>query len=211
MRRTPETAPRRLEHALIRAGFCRIAGVDEAGRGCLAGPVVAAAVILPPDTSLSGITDSKRLRPRERDAALVAVQEAALSVGIGMCSPGEIDRLNILWASLEAMRRAVASLAPRPDFLLVDGNRCFDAPPVPARPIVKGDRRSLSIAAASIVAKVTRDRLMAELHAAHPEYGLDRHKGYPTADHYEALRRYGPTPFHRFSFRLNRPSEGQSG
>ena len=179
-----------------------IAGVDEAGRGCLAGPVVAAAVVLAPDTELTGLDDSKKLTPAIRAALMDEIMASALAVGIGQCSPAEIDRLNILHASLEAMRRAVYDLALTPDQLLIDGNKAIADAPWPQETVVKGDARSLSIAAASVVAKVTRDRLMVRLHNAFPAYGWDRHKGYPTAAHYDALRSHGPSPHHRRSFRL---------
>ncbi len=202
MTRISPSAPVRIERLVRTRGYAFVAGIDEAGRGCLAGPVVAAAVILPPDALPGGIVDSKLLSAAGREERLAEIRSHALAIGIGLCTPEEIDRLNILRAALEAMRRAVDVLALRPDFLLIDGNRTFDSPSIPARAVVKGDRRCRSIAAASIVAKVTRDGMMADLHQAYPEYGLDRHKGYPTAQHYEALARFGPSPFHRRSFRL---------
>lgn len=179
-----------------------LAGVDEAGRGCLAGPVVAAAVVLAPDTQITGLDDSKKLTPAVRDDLFDAVTAEAVAVGVGQCSPEEIDELNILWASLEAMRRAVLSLALEPDLLLIDGNKPIPDAPWPQETVVKGDARSLSIAAASIVAKVTRDRLMTRLHDDFPVYGWAGHKGYPTASHYDALRTHGPSLHHRRSFRL---------
>ncbi len=185
-------------------GYRRVAGVDEVGRGCLAGPVVAAAVILPPHVRLDGVRDSKQLRPEVRAKLAEQIRTQALAIGIGMCTPEEIDRLNILNAALEAMRRAVANLKLTPDYLLIDGNRCFSDPPCPAKPIVKGDQQSLLIAAASIIAKTTRDALMQRLHEEFPVYGWDRNVGYPTRAHYEALARYGPSPYHRRSFRLSR-------
>jgi ribonuclease HII len=191
-----------LERALWAAGHRYVAGLDEAGRGCLAGPVVAAAVVLPPDARLPELDDSKKLTPAQRDRLFEVVHAEALAVGVGACSPDEIDRLNILGASLEAMRRAALALALPPDFLLVDGNRPLPGAPAPQQTIVKGDGRSLSIAAASVVAKVTRDRRMAALHEDFPEYGWAGHKGYPTAKHYAALAEHGPSPHHRRSFRL---------
>ncbi len=185
-------------------GYRQVAGVDEVGRGCLAGPVVAAAVILPPHAQLDGVRDSKQLPPEKRAVLAEKIRRQALAIGIGMCTPEEIDRLNILRAALEAMRRAVANLSQRPDYLLIDGNRCFPDPPCPAEPIVKGDRRSLLIAAASIIAKTTRDALMQRLHQEFPIYGWNQNVGYPTRAHYEALARYGPSPYHRRSFRLTR-------
>lgn len=183
-------------------GLARVAGVDEAGRGCLAGPVVAAAVVLAPDTRIDRLDDSKKLTPAAREALFGTVTAEALAVGIGQCSPAEIDAANILQASLEAMRRAVHNLALTPDLLLIDGNQSIPDAPWPLETVVKGDARSLSIAAASIIAKVTRDRLMVDLHDAFPEYGWAGHKGYPTASHYTALRTHGPSPHHRRSFRL---------
>lgn len=193
-----------LEHALWSAGRRYVAGVDEAGRGCLAGPVVAAAVVLPPDADLPVLDDSKKLSPEAREALLPEIRRQALAVGVGQCSPAEVDRLNVLWAAMEAMRRAVLDLALSPDHLLIDGNRAIPEAPWPQDAIVKGDGRSLSVAAASVVAKVTRDRLMEALHADFPQYGWAGHKGYPTAAHYAALAAHGPSPHHRQSFRLVR-------
>lgn len=193
-----------LEESLWASGHRFVAGVDEAGRGCLAGPVVAAAVILPPDAVLPGLDDSKRLTPQQRDRLFGAIHREALAVGVGACSPAEIDRLNILQAALEAMRRAVRDLVLAPDHLLVDGNQRLGTVPWPHEPVVKGDARSLSIAAASVVAKVTRDRAMTRLHEDFPQYGWHGHKGYPTAAHYAALAEHGPSPHHRRSFRLTR-------
>lgn len=192
-----------IENEHWQRGVRWIAGVDEVGRGCLAGPVVAAAVILAPDTRMPGLNDSKKLTPAVRASLLDVITTEALGVGVGQCSPGEIDELNILWASMEAMRRAVLDLALEPDLLLIDGNRTIPDAPWPQETLVKGDARSLSIAAASVVAKVTRDRLMVRLHNEFPAYGWDGHKGYPTAEHYTALRTHGPSPHHRRSFRLS--------
>lgn len=193
-----------LEQEQWTQGRRHVAGVDEAGRGGLAGPVVAAAVILPPDVSLPGVDDSKKLTPARREVLVATIQETALAVGVGLCSPAEIDDLNILWAAMEAMRRAVEKLHPDPDYLLIDGNRCFRDSPWPYATIVKGDSRSLSIAAASIVAKTVRDQYMRDLDTVHPEYAWAKNKGYPTKDHYEALAAHGPTVFHRHSFTLSR-------
>ncbi len=190
------------DHQYHVQGASRLAGVDEVGRGCLAGPVVAAAVILPPGITLPGVRDSKTLSALQREIAFETIHEQALAIGVGQCSPAEIDHLNILYASLEAMRRAVAALPVAPDFLLVDGNRVYADAGCPAVAVVKGDGRSLSIAAASIVAKVTRDRMLASLHVLYPAYGWVQNKGYPTAVHYAALAAHGPTPYHRRSFRL---------
>jgi len=191
-----------IERKHWRSGYLYVAGLDEAGRGCLAGPVVAAAVILPPDADLPGLNDSKKLSASQRDVLMPIIK--ALAVGVGRCSPTEIDQLNILHASLEAMRRAVADLTLSPDILLVDGNRAIRNPPCAQQTVIKGDAKSLSIAAASIVAKVTRDRLMVELDSDFPVYGWARHKGYPTKVHYEALAAHGLSPHHRRSFKLAR-------
>ncbi len=198
-RRPPDLAH---EAACRAAGHTLVAGVDEAGRGCLAGPVVAAAVILKPGAALPGLRDSKLLSAPERERQAALVRDQALAVGLGVCSPAEIDRLNILRAALEAMRRAVAALCPAPACVLTDG--CQPAPGLTAAQItiVGGDRVCLSIAAASVLAKTHRDALMRGLDAEHPGYEWARNKGYPTAAHYEALRRLGPTAHHRRSFRL---------
>lgn len=177
-----------------------VCGIDEAGRGPLAGPVVAAAVILTPARIPEGLNDSKALSPKQRELLLNAIEKNAL-IGIGISEPEEIDRLNILHASLAAMRRAVLALPRLPDMALIDGNKLPPDMPCRAKTIVKGDSRSLSIAAASIVAKVTRDRLMIEVEARYPGYGLAGHKGYPTKAHIEAVQRLGPSPIHRFSFK----------
>ena len=196
----PDFSLERLHWAV---GRPTVAGCDEAGRGCLAGPVVAAAVVLPPDAALPGLDDSKRLTPAARDALVPEIHAQALAVGVGTCSPAEIDRLNILWASMEAMRRAVDDLALEPDLLLIDGNRAIPNARWPQETVVKGDQRSLSIAAASVLAKTTRDALMVTLDADFPVYGWAGHKGYPTAAHYAALAEHGPSPHHRRSFRLS--------
>lgn len=176
-----------------------VAGVDEAGRGPLAGPVVAAAVILDPGRPIDGLNDSKRLTARQRDRLDEAIRTRALAWALGRAEVEEIDRLNILRATLLAMQRAVAALDPAPRRVLVDGDRCPRLG-CPAQAIVKGDQKVAAIAAASILAKVARDREMAQLDALYPGYGLARHKGYPTRDHVEALRRLGATPAHRRSF-----------
>ena len=186
------------------AGRGVVVGLDEAGRGCLAGPVVAAAVVLPPDARLPGLDDSKKLSPEAREALVPEIERVAVAVAVGQCSPAEVDRLNVLWAAMEAMRRAAAALPTPPDVLLVDGNTSLPDAPCPQETVVKGDGLSLSIAAASVVAKVARDRLMVALDADFPVYGWARHKGYPTAAHYAALAAHGPSPHHRRSFRLTR-------
>ena len=180
-------------------GYCRIAGTDEAGRGPLAGPVCAAAVILPFGVEIPGLTDSKKLTEKKREALFPIIQEKALAYAIEFAWVEEIEEYNILHASQNAMRRAVETLNPAADFVLVDGNRS-DGFPVPDRTIVKGDALSLSIAAASVLAKVSRDRLMMEYAKAYPGYGFEVHKGYPTKAHYEALRTLGPCEIHRPSF-----------
>jgi ribonuclease HII len=176
-----------------------VAGVDEAGRGPLAGPVVAAAVILSPDRIPSGVDDSKKLTARARARAFIEITDLAVSVGVGISSPGTIDRVNILEASLLAMKHAVLSLEVTPDFIIVDGRQVPDVD-VPALAVVRGDSRCVSVAAASIVAKVVRDRIMEELDAVYPCYCFSRNKGYGTSAHLEALRTHGPTRMHRFSF-----------
>ncbi len=198
----PRLPSHRFEYALRQQGYEHIAGVDEAGRGCLAGPVVAAAVILAPDTHLPGLTDSKLLSRAMREKLAGSIRASASSIGVGLCSPREIDRLNILWAAMEAMRRAVSMLDPEPDYLLIDGNRCFPDAAQPFETIVQGDRRCRAIAAASVIAKVERDRLMHGLHEDYPVYAWKTNAGYPTKQHYAALARHGPTPHHRRSFRL---------
>ncbi len=192
------------EIELQKSGYRRIAGLDEAGRGCLAGPVVAAAVILPHEPILDGLDDSKKLDAARREELAAEIREQAVAVSVGVCSPQEVDRLNILWASLEAMRRAVFGIRPAADYLLFDGDRAFPDCTVPHRTIVKGDSVCMSIAAASIIAKTHRDRMMRDLHAAHPEYNWMTNVGYPTNAHYEALAAHGPSPHHRRSFRLAR-------
>ena len=181
--------------------FPVLCGVDEVGRGPLAGNVVAACVILdfeaPP---IVGLNDSKKLKEAVRESLFVEIRERALAFGVGECTPEEIDRFNILRASLLAMRRAVQSMRRPPGLLLVDGNQRIPDAPWPQKTLVKGDGRSASIAAASIVAKVLRDRQMVELHALFPGYGFDAHKGYATAVHRAAIRALGLTPFHRKSF-----------
>lgn len=181
-------------------GFESIAGIDEAGRGPLAGPVVSAAVILPDDFSVSGVTDSKKLTRKKRRQLYGEIYRQAVSIGIGIVDPPEIDRINILQAALRSMSMSVVNLVPQPDFLLIDGT--FRIPsPLPQRPIVHGDSLSISIAAASIVAKVTRDSLMDIYHQEYPQFGFDKHKGYPTRDHRAAIREFGCCPIHRKSFR----------
>ncbi len=177
----------------------RIAGIDEAGRGPLVGPVVAAAVILDPARPIAGLGDSKKLSAKRREALFEAICERALAWSIAEATVAEIDQLNILHASMLAMQRAVAGLPVTPDYALVDGNR-LPRLPCPGEPVVKGDARVPEIGAASILAKVARDRQLLALDRCYPGYGLAQHKGYPTAAHLEALARLGPTPEHRRSF-----------
>ncbi|KHN51288.1 ribonuclease HII [Pectobacterium fontis] len=176
-----------------------IAGVDEVGRGPLVGAVVTAAVILDPTRSIVGLADSKKLSEKRRLALYDEIKEKALAWSLGRAEPEEIDQLNILHATMLAMQRAVAGLAIKPDFVLIDGNRC-PALPMPAQAVVKGDSRVAEISAASIMAKVTRDREMVELDQRFPAYGFAQHKGYPTAFHLEKLAALGATEFHRRSF-----------
>ena len=176
-----------------------ICGVDEAGRGPLAGPVYAAAVILPRGLVIEGLNDSKKLTEKRREALYDVIVAQALAYGIGSADEKEIDEINILQATFLAMRRAIFQLSVRPDLALIDGNRESDFG-VPAETVIGGDGRSASIAAASILAKVTRDRVMLEYASQYPQYGFDVHKGYGTRRHYEALREYGPCPIHRQSF-----------
>ena len=191
---------RTLENALRRVGFMYVAGVDEVGRGCLAGPVVAAAVVLHPDRHIPGVCDSKVVPAVERERLYDKIVAQAVAWGVAAADPSEIDRINIHQASLRAMQRAVLSLVPLPDIVLVDAFRVPDLP-MAQRGVLHGDRRCSAIAAASIVAKVTRDRQMLELHDRDPRYGFDRHKGYATADHLDAVARFGYSDIHRRSFR----------
>lgn len=183
-----------------KAGYGLIAGVDEAGRGPLAGPVVAGAVIFGGNPDLSGIRDSKQMTPKMREEAFGLIQRAALTTGIGVVSHQYIDEFNILKASLEAMSRAVACLDPRPEILLIDGIHPIPVA-IPQKCLKKGDRICRSISAASILAKVYRDRIMRAWHQAYPVYDFDKNKGYGTAQHLAALKIYGPCPIHRLTFR----------
>ena len=198
MTRVP--AMRTLENSLRRAGFVHVAGVDEVGRGCLAGPVMAAAVVLHPDRHIPGVCDSKLVPAPEREKLYDKILASAVAWAVAAADPAEIDRINIHQASLRAMQRAVLSLTPLPDIVLVDAFRVPDLP-MAQRGVLHGDRRCSAIAAASIVAKVTRDRQMLQLHARDPRYGFDRHKGYATADHLDAVARFGYSDVHRRSFR----------
>ena len=180
-------------------GYKNICGCDEAGRGPLCGPVVAAAVILSPDTVIEGLNDSKKLTEKKRELLFDVIKEKAIAYAIAEASPEEIDDINILNASMLAMCRAVEALEVEADFALIDGN-CSRGFKIPTETVVKGDAKSASIAAASILAKVTRDRQCQELDALYPEYNIAKHKGYPTKDHMDAVRKYGPSPIHRKTF-----------
>jgi ribonuclease HII len=180
-------------------GYTSICGCDEAGRGPLCGPVVAAAVILPPDIEIEGLNDSKKLTEKKREKLFDIIKEKAIAYAIAEASPEEIDEINILNASMLAMRRAVEALPVKADFALIDGN-CSRGFEIPTETVVSGDAKSCSIAAASILAKVTRDRGCKELDEAYPMYGIAKHKGYPTKDHMNAVREHGPSPIHRKTF-----------
>ena len=187
------------EHQCYEEGFEIVCGVDEAGRGPLAGPVCAAAVILPRDLAIEGLNDSKKLSDKRRRALFEQISAQAVSYGIAFATEQEIDKINILQATFLAMRRALERLTVRPSIALIDGNRETDFG-LPVRTIVKGDSLSANIAAASILAKVTRDDFMMQQAELYPQYGFDVHKGYGTCAHYDALRKYGPCPIHRRTF-----------
>ncbi|HOQ15948.1 MAG: ribonuclease HII [Epulopiscium sp.] len=184
-------------------GVKYIAGIDEAGRGPLAGPVVAAAVILPKDCFIMGINDSKKLSLIKREELFEIINKKALSIGIGIVDPQTIDRINILQATFEAMKKALDALSLKPELVLVDGNQNIPDISVPQEDIIKGDQKSISVAAAAIVAKVTRDRIMDKFHELYSEYGFNKHKGYGTKEHIEAIKKYGLCPIHRESFTRN--------
>jgi ribonuclease HII len=186
----------KLENMLYKKGFVHVAGVDEAGRGPLAGPVVGAAVILPSDAKIAGLDDSKKLSPAKRWRAFEQIREQALSLGVGIADVNLINQINIFWASLFAMREAVLSLKPQPDFVLVDGQAKI-ACDILQEAVVGGDGKVAVIAAASVVAKVVRDKIMLDYHKEYPAYGFAAHKGYGTAAHIAALKRWGPSPIHR--------------
>ena len=188
-----------IEHSFYSEDIQLICGVDEAGRGPLAGPVCAAAVILPKDLEIPGLTDSKKLTDKKRRELFPVIQEQAVAYGIGFASQQEIDEINILQATFLAMQRALDQLTVKPDLALIDGNREKDFG-LPVKTVVKGDSLSTNIAAASILAKVTRDNLMQEMAESYPQYGFEIHKGYGTKAHYAALREFGASPIHRMSF-----------
>ena len=188
-----------IENRLHQDGLQLICGVDEAGRGPLAGPVCAAAVILPQGFLPEGLNDSKKLSEKQREILFPQIREAAVSWGVAFATVEEIESLNILQATFLAMNRAIALLKPQPDFALIDGNRNREIR-IPSRSVIGGDGKCASVAAASILAKVSRDHLMLELAAEYPQYGFEKHKGYGTKAHYAALREFGPCPAHRMSF-----------
>ena len=188
-----------IEDGLYSQGIVRICGVDEAGRGPLAGPVCAAAVILPAYLEIPGLNDSKKLTDKKRRELFPIIKEQAIAYGIGLASHEEIDQINILQATFLAMQRAIDQLEGKAEFALIDGNREKDFG-LPVMTVVKGDSRSANIAAASILAKVTRDDILEEQAKLYPQYGFEIHKGYGTKAHYEALRTYGPSPIHRMTF-----------
>lgn len=188
-----------IENSLYSNGVKVICGVDEAGRGPLAGPVCAAAVILPSGLEIPGLTDSKKLTDKKRRELFPIIKEQAIAYGVGLASHEEVDEINILQATYLAMERALAQLTVKPDIALIDGNRAKDFG-LPVRTVVKGDSLSMNIAAASILAKVTRDDLMLEMAKEYPEYSFEVHKGYGTKAHYEALRQHGASPIHRKTF-----------
>lgn len=196
----PRSASSALERHAWRAGFVHVAGVDEVGRGCLAGPVIAAAVVLPHDRQIAGLRDSKLLSAAQRERLFDEIAGMAVACRVATIDASEIDRINIHQASLGVMRNAVMGLVPLPGFVLVDGFR-LPGLVIAQRAVVGGDRKSAVIAAASIVAKVTRDRLMQALHEEDPRYGFDRHKGYATREHLDAVAKYGYSPVHRRTFR----------
>lgn len=197
------------EDELYAQGHNYIAGVDEAGRGPLAGPVVAGAVILPKEARIIGINDSKKLSPEKREELAAEIKEKALAWSVGVLDTDFIDTFNILQASLKAMFVAINNLRTSPNYILVDAVTIPHIQ-IPQIPIIGGDGLSISIAAASIIAKTTRDEMMLELHERYPEYGFDKHKGYGTAEHYIALRKYGPCPIHRISFNLVKESRNNA-
>lgn len=195
----------RLEIELRKQGTNWICGVDEAGRGPLAGPVVAAAVILPADFDARGIADSKKLSEPRREACFERITRDCVGFGVGRCDPVLIDEINILQATFQAMRQALGQLTQTPEIVLVDGNQRIPNLSIPQQTIVRGDGSVAAIACASIIAKVSRDRIMREYHRLHPEYGFDQHKGYPTAQHRANIARFGVLPIHRKSFNLLDP------
>ncbi|MDI3546644.1 MAG: ribonuclease [Halanaerobiales bacterium] len=190
------------ELQLKEEGYKLVAGVDEAGRGPLAGPVVAAAVILKPEIKIIGLDDSKKLTERERERLFSEIKDKAVAVGVGIIDNKVIDRINILQATFRAMQEAINKLTPRPDYILIDGNRELPGIEIQQETVVDGDSKVNAIAAASIIAKVSRDRILDDYHSTYPEYGFLRNKGYGTSEHIEALKKHGPSPIHRYSFSI---------
>ncbi len=201
---------RGLEGLLFQGGYGRVAGVDEAGRGALAGPVVVAAVIMPPEGLIPGIDDSKALAPPAREALADLVRSQALAYSIAAASADLVDRINVLAATRSAMRQSLLELDPAPDIALIDAV-ALPGLPFPSLPLIRGDAISYAVACASLLAKVERDRLLTELAASFPQFGFDRHKGYGAAEHLAALREYGPTPHHRLTFRSVLPRRAIAG
>lgn len=197
------------EKAALECGFKHICGVDEAGRGPLAGPVCAAAVILPQDIEIEGLDDSKKLSEKKREALYDIIKEKAVAYSIAFGTLQEIEELNILEATYLAMNRAIEGLPVKADYALIDGNRVPRGIPVKCETVVKGDAKSASIAAASILAKVTRDRLLLEYDREYPEYNFKKHKGYGTKEHTDLILKYGPSPIHRMSFLKKLLGEGK--
>ena len=191
------------EKAALNSGFNAVCGVDEAGRGPLAGPVCAAAVILAPDTVIEGLDDSKKLSEKKRERLFDVITEKAISFSVAFGTLEEIESLNILEATFIAMNRAIDGLSVKPDFALIDGNRTPKNIKIPCETVIKGDSKSMSVAAASVLAKVTRDRLMLKYDAEYPQYDFKKHKGYGTKEHIEFIKKYGPCEIHRLSFLKN--------
>lgn len=191
------------EKAALNSGFKAVCGIDEAGRGPLAGPVCAAAVILTPDTVIEGLDDSKKLSEKKRERLFDVITEKAISFSVAYGTLEEIESLNILEATFLAMNRAIDGLSVKPDFALIDGNRAPKNIKIPCETVIKGDSKSMSVAAASVLAKVTRDRLMLHFDAKYPQYDFKKHKGYGTKEHTELIKKYGPCEIHRLSFLKN--------
>lgn len=191
------------EKAALNSGFNAVCGVDEAGRGPLAGPVCAAAVILAPDTVIEGLDDSKKLSEKKRERLFDVITEKAISFSVAFGTLEEIESLNILEATFLAMNRAIDGLSVKPDFALIDGNRAPKNIKIPCETVIKGDSKSMSVAAASVLAKVTRDRLMLRYDIKYPRYDFKKHKGYGTKEHTELIKKYGPCEIHRLSFLKN--------
>lgn len=191
------------EKAALNSGFNAVCGVDEAGRGPLAGPVCAAAVILAPDTVIEGLDDSKKLSEKKRERIFDVITEKAISFSVAFGTLEEIESLNILEATFLAMNRAIDGLSVKPDFALIDGNRAPKNIKIPCETVIKGDSKSMSVAAASVLAKVTRDRLMLKYDAEYPQYDFKKHKGYGTKEHTELIKKYGPCEIHRLLFLKN--------